>query len=246
MTQREVLSAAWSSAGAADAYDALRPGYPDAAVDWLLPPGARQVVDLGAGTGKLTRLLVARGLDVTAVDPSEAMLAGLRAAVPGIRGVNGRGENLPLPDASADAVLAAQSWHWVDQEQASAEVARVLRPAGRLGLVWNDDDPASDWLRELSAIKVRASGLWDGLPEIRLGPAFGPVVEEHFPWSTTYSPEQVVALVATRSYVLTATESRRLEILAEVRDLLRTHPQTRGQEALSYDMVASCWSAGLR
>ena len=133
MDERQRQAASFGAA--AEAYERGRPEYPPAALDWLLPAGARDVLDLGAGTGKLTRQLVARGLNVVAVDPSGGMLEQLRAAVPGVPAMIGRAEEIPLQDGVVDAVLVAQAWHWVDPERAPREVARVLRPGGRLGLV---------------------------------------------------------------------------------------------------------------
>src|SRR6185437_14170246 len=123
-----------SFGSAAAAYERGRPSYPPQAIDWLLPTGARDVLDLGAGTGKLTTRLVERGLDVVAVDPIPEMLEVLRASLP------------------QTAVLVAQAWHWVYAERAIPEVARVLRPGGRLGLVWNIRDERLGWVRELGQI----------------------------------------------------------------------------------------------
>lgn len=144
------MSDAASFDGVAETYDAARPSYPRASVDWLVPREARDVVDVGAGTGKFTALLPRPGREVVAVEPSEAMLAVLRAALPGVRTVAGSGERMPLPDDSADAVTFAQAWHWVDVDAASAEAARVLRPGGTLGLVWNLRDERVAWVRESS------------------------------------------------------------------------------------------------
>ncbi|MBI3690304.1 MAG: class I SAM-dependent methyltransferase, partial [Mycolicibacterium aromaticivorans] len=130
----------------AAAYERGRPSYPPEAIDWLLPPGARDVLDLGAGTGKLTTRLVERGLDVVAVDPLAEMLELLSSALPDTPALLGTAEQIPLPDNSVDAVLVAQAWHWFDPEQAVAEVARVLRPGGRLGLVWNARDERMGWV----------------------------------------------------------------------------------------------------
>jgi SAM-dependent methyltransferase len=113
---------------AADVYEASRPDYPSAAVDWMVPAGARRALDVGAGTGKLTRALVDRGLEVTAADPSAPMLEVLRRVVPKARAIVAGAEHLPLDDASVDVVTVAQAWHWVDPLAASAEAARVLRP----------------------------------------------------------------------------------------------------------------------
>src|SRR4051794_1947800 len=134
---------------AAREYERGRPGYPEAALDWLLPPDARDVVDLGAGTGKLTRQLAGRNLHVVAVEPSDGMRAELARALPDATALPGAAERIPLPDASADAVLVAQAWHWVDAEAAVPEVVRVLRPGGRLGLLWNLRDETVDWVAAL-------------------------------------------------------------------------------------------------
>lgn len=135
--REEWLERAASFGGVADAYERARPGYPDDAVAWLAGDEPCDVVDLGAGTGKLTRSLVARGHRVTAVDPLEEMLVWLRHAVPGAIAVRGSAEAIPLPDGSADVVTCAQSFHWFDHAVALREIARVLRPGGRLAPVWN-------------------------------------------------------------------------------------------------------------
>ncbi len=131
----------------AAAYERGRPSYPPEAIDWLLPPGARDVLDLGAGTGKLTTRLVERGLGVVAVDPIPEMLELLSNSLPDTPALLGTAEEIPLPDDSVDAVLVAQAWHWFDPERAVKEVARVLRPGGRLGLVWNTRDERLGWVQ---------------------------------------------------------------------------------------------------
>ena len=136
----------------AAAYERGRPSYPPEAIDWLLPPGARDVLDLGAGTGKLTTRLVERGLDVVAVDPIPEMLELLSNSLPDTPALLGTAEEIPLPDDSVDAVLVAQAWHWFDPERAVKEVARVLRPGGRLGLVWNIRDERLGWVKDLGRI----------------------------------------------------------------------------------------------
>ena len=143
---------------AVDVYERSRPGYPAAALDWALPAGARRVADVGAGTGKLTRELVGRGLEVVAVEPDDAMRAELGRRVPEAVAVAGSGESIPLPDAGLDAVFFAQSWHWVDPPAAATEVARVLAPGGRLGLLWNRRDDRVDWIAALSELMIGAGG----------------------------------------------------------------------------------------
>ena len=132
-------------------YDRFRPEPPDAALDWLLAPDVHRVAEIGAGTGLLTRGLVRRGLDVVAIEPDPRMRTVLEARVPGARVEDGRGEQVPLPDGSVDAVLAASSWHWVEQSQGFAEAARVLRPQGTLGLMWTGPDRRVPWVRLLMA-----------------------------------------------------------------------------------------------
>src|SRR5690606_19767892 len=138
----------------ADTYDAGRPSYPAEAVAWLTArtPPIVDAVDVGAGTGKLTRGLAELGLAVTAVDPDAAMLAALRDRTPGVRTLTGTGAALPLGDATADLITYGQAWHWVDPDVASAEAARVLRPGGVLGLIWNIRDESVPWIAAMGAI----------------------------------------------------------------------------------------------
>src|SRR4051812_38904426 len=130
-------------------YDAARPSYPPEAVAWLTGPPPLDVLDLGAGTGKLTELLVVAGHKVSAVDPSEAMLGRLSVRLPMVTTALGTAESVPLPDASADVITVGQAWHWVDQQSGPREVGRLLRPGGRLALVWNERDQSVDWVRKV-------------------------------------------------------------------------------------------------
>jgi len=142
----------------AEDYERWRPSYPPDAVAWLVPPDAARVADVGAGTGKLTGPLLALGLEVVAVEPDPDMLAVLRrehpAAVPYLAGADA----LPIPDASVDAVLAGQAWHGFPHERTVAEVRRVLRPGGWLGLVWNGPDPREVWEYDLARLDPDTSG----------------------------------------------------------------------------------------
>ena len=208
----------------ADVYDRARPEYPAEAVAWMLPSvgenAARDVADVGAGTGKLTSGLVAEGRVVTAIDPDAQMLERLSARLPGIRTLVGTGERLPLPDDSMDAVVFGQAWHWVDPPRASTEVARVLRPGGTLGLIWNIRDDTEPWVRELTRV-MHTSDAEDliaaGGPAV--GEPFGELEHATFPWMATFTVESLVDLAASRSYLITATPERRNEVLAGVRSL---------------------------
>jgi SAM-dependent methyltransferase len=141
----------------ADEYDRFRPGPPDEGVTWLIPEGAVDVLEIGAGTGGLTRLLVDRVDRVRAVEPDDRMRAVLAGRVPGAEVVAGQAEAIPADDASFDTVIASSAWHWVDEARAVPEVARVLRPGGRLALLWSGPDRTVDWVATLFAGGVAVS-----------------------------------------------------------------------------------------
>jgi SAM-dependent methyltransferase len=139
-------------------YERYRPGPPVAVVDWILPNAVGRIVDLGAGTGALTRLLVDRADEVVAVEPDDRMRSVLTAEVPGIRALAGRGESIPVPDGSVDAVVASSSWHWMDLLPTLHEVARVLVPGGVLGTMWTGPDPEGPFVSQARALLVARSG----------------------------------------------------------------------------------------
>lgn len=142
----------------ADSYDRVRPGPAPAALDWLVPAGCEVAVDLAAGTGLFTRALLGRTARVVAVEPDARMREVLARRSPGLDVREGRGEAMPLPDASADAVFVSTAWHWLDQSRAVPEIARVLRPGGRLGVIWTSRDRTEDWVAELDLVRVDTAG----------------------------------------------------------------------------------------
>ncbi|HVX34439.1 MAG TPA: class I SAM-dependent methyltransferase [Solirubrobacterales bacterium] len=232
-----------SFGAAADAYERARPGYPDAAVDWLVPEGARTVLDLGAGTGKLTRSLVARGLDVVALEPLTEMRETLAAAVPEARSLAGTAEDIPLPDASVDAITVGQAWHWVDPARATAEAARVLRPNGTLGLIWNRRDDRVDWIVRLTEVMGSADVEVMDMDSVEIGPPFGPTERFTVDWQRPMDVDLLVDMAASRSYVITATSRRRREILAGVRHMVETDPHLGTEFDLPYRTY--CYRAAL-
>ncbi|WAJ46276.1 class I SAM-dependent methyltransferase [Mycobacterium sp. Aquia_216] len=232
-----------SFGSAAAAYERGRPSYPPEAIDWLLPRGARKVLDLGAGTGKLTTRLVERGLDVVAVDPIPDMLEVLSASLPETHALLGTAEDIPLEDNSVDAVLVAQAWHWVDPERAIPEVARVLRPGGRLGLVWNTRDERLGWVRELGQI-IGSDG--DGRRfDVALPPPFGERQRHQVEWTNYLTPQALIDLVASRSYCITSPADVRTQTLDQVRELLATHPALANSTGLAMPYVTVCIRAAL-
>jgi SAM-dependent methyltransferase len=227
----------------AAAYERGRPSYPPEAIDWLLPSGARDVLDLGAGTGKLTTRLVERGLDVVAVDPIPDMLEVLRASLPETPALLGTAEEIPLEDNSVDAVLVAQAWHWFDPARAIPEVARVLRPGGRLGLVWNTRDERLGWVRELGRIIGRDG---DSLERrTTLPPPLTELQRHQIEWTNYLTPQALIDLVASRSYCITSPAEVRTQTLDRVRELLATHPALANSNGLALPYVTVCVRATL-
>ncbi len=220
-----------------------RPSYPPEAIDWLLPDGARDVLDLGAGTGKLTTRLVERGLDVVAVDPIAEMLELLRGALPATPALLGTAEQIPLRDNSVDAVLVAQAWHWFDPKRAIAEVARVLRPGGRLGLVWNTRDERMGWVKDLGRIIGHESDPFSD--RVTLPEPFTDVERHHVEWTSYLTPQALIDLVASRSYCITSPADVRTRTLEEVRELLVTHPALANSSGLALPYITVCIRATL-
>ena len=227
----------------AAAYERGRPSYPPEAIDWLLPNGARDVLDLGAGTGKLTTRLVERGLDVVAVDPIAEMLEVLRGALPATPALLGTAEQIPLSDNSVDAVLVAQAWHWFDLKRAVAEVARVLRPGGRLGLVWNTRDERMGWVKDLGRIIGHESDPFSD--RVTLPAPFTDVERHHVEWTSYLTPQALIDLVASRSYCITSPADVRTRTLEEVRELLITHPALASSNGLALPYITVCIRATL-
>ncbi len=230
-----------SFAAVADAYERSRPGYPGAAVRWLVGEQPLDVVDLGAGTGKLTRSLVDLGHRVTAIEPLPEMIAHLRAAVPEATAVEGGAEAIPLADASADVVTVGQAFHWFDQEAALREIARVLRPGGRIALVWNVREESEAWVAELSDAMVGRTGVDYAAGAIAASGLFGP--EEHAtlgPHAQEVDREILRELVLSRSFCAVLSEAERAPVLAKV-DALFTAHERNGVVRLSY--LAECFRA---
>jgi SAM-dependent methyltransferase len=227
----------------AAAYERGRPSYPPEAIDWLLPDGAHDVLDLGAGTGKLTTRLVERGLNVVAVDPIAEMLELLSNSLPDTPALLGTAEEIPLPDNSVDAVLVAQAWHWFDPELAVKEVSRVLRPGGRLGLVWNVRDERLGWVKDLGQIIGHEDDPFSH--EVTLPAPFGNIERHHVEWTSYLTPQALIDLVASRSYCITSPEQVRTRTLGQVRELLATHPALANSNGLALPYVTVCTRATL-
>jgi SAM-dependent methyltransferase len=204
----------------ADAYAHGRPSYPVDAVAWVLPPGARRVLDLAAGTGRLTERLLDVGLDVVAVEP----LAEMRAHIPeAAERLDGTAEAIPLDDESVDAVMVGQAFHWFDAPVATAEIRRVLRPRGRVGLCWNmldDSEPWVDQLAELLTAEERASSMRDDQDAPYSGvEGMTPPERKLFRHAPTYDADRLVAFVHSRSQTILMPADERDAMIERVRAL---------------------------
>ncbi len=227
MAQPERLLRARSFAAVADEYERGRPGYPAEAIDWALGTDPLDVLDVGAGTGKLTAAIAAAGHRVTAVEPLGEMRRLLEAAVPGAIVREGTAELLPVDDASADGVLVGAAFHWFDQERALVEIGRVLRPHGVLALLGNSFDPAVPWQAELRQILGPATlgrpGHWPA-PD-RLGALFTEVDDHSFPHSQPTDLARLRDYASSRSGFAVLEEAARAERLAEIDALWERTPE---------------------
>lgn len=236
-TDHELHRRRASSFGAqAGAYAEFRPDYPAAAVRWALAPVADRdglhVLDLAAGTGKLTAALVAAGVPTTAVEPDGAMRAELRRAYPDVPAHEGTAERIPLAAGSVDAVLVGQAFHWFDPELALPEIARVLRPGGVVAGLWNQGDRDVDWIKGLDEVTRGEACFADLSDEVEV-PAderYEPVQRQRFPNRLRYTRDSLTAMVATHSRLLLLPEDERAQLLARVRGYLAARPETQREE----------------
>jgi SAM-dependent methyltransferase len=252
----ERLRRGGSFGAVAQAYAEHRPEYPEAAVRWCLAPAGPdvsrlRVVDMGAGTGKLTALLARLGADVTAVEPDPGMLAELRRQLPAVRALDGSAEAIPLPDGSVDAVLCGQSLHWFDMEVALPELARVLVRGGVLAGLWNSDDDRVEWVAGLQvaakgaaspALSIRrAEAAYFGVDQF--GPAlFTPTDRAEFPNGQLRTAQSLVATISTHSAVLVMAPAEREKLLADVTAYLAGRPETSDGE-FTVPMITSALRA---
>ena len=214
-------------------YDRFRPSYPRAAIEWAAGgPPPRRVVDLGAGTGILTRGLIGAGYTVTAVEPDPEMRAQLAAATPERTASAGSAEDIPLPDGTVDAVVAGQAYHWFDPEVAHAEAARVLRPGGYFAAIWNLRDSRERWVAALDRI-ARSAGDQEHDRPVSFGPRFDAVRHREFAHETSLTGAQLVEMMTTRSYYLTSGAAERKRFEAALTELVETHPDLTGRDSFT-------------
>jgi len=256
MRQDETTSVMSRSFGeVAREYDRLRSGPCDEALDWLIPRGTTDAIEIGAGTGILTQLLAARIPNVTAVEPDQRMREVLESRNTSAEIVAGTAEQLPAAMGSRDLVIAQSAWHWVDEARAVPEVARVLRPGGRLSLVWSGPDRTVDWMRSLWAggIVFDAEGKTGEdarrrrrhLVRVDIGgeSPFGVPETALFRWARPMARNDVVALAATYSAVITMDEAARQAHLTGMVRYLDTLQPFAGLDVIDVPMRSYCWRA---
>jgi SAM-dependent methyltransferase len=245
---------ATSFGSVADSYDQVRPGPAPAALDWLVPAGCAVAVDLAAGTGLFTRALLGRAERVVAVEPDARMREVLARRSPGVDVRAGRGEAMPLPDASADAVFVSTAWHWLDLPRAVPEIARVLRPGGRLGIIWTSRDRYQDWVAQLDLVRRDAA---EGGPRtlagvraeldrhhavlLPAGSPFGPAETASFGFTRTMPTGDVLAWLATNSALITAPAADREAGLRRSREVLLS--RAGAEPVIEMPLRSWCWRA---
>lgn len=209
-------------------YDRYRPGFPSVAADAIVPRPVGTVLDLGAGTGKFTEQLVDRADRLIAVEPSAAMLDVLRGKLPTVEALAGNAERIPVGDAVVDVVTVAQAFHWFDRSLACAEIARVLRPGGTLGLLWNRSDPACAWDRAACRVikpEMAEADETDSPAEVL--PGFRCDRVETFRWSEQITRADYLARWSTVSTFLVADDSTKAAIMTAIERILDEDPATR-------------------
>ena len=236
---------------AAGSYERSRPDYPIEAVDRLVQElevsRGCSLLDLGAGTGKLTRMLVPTGARITALEPVDPMRRTLAGTVPQAHVVGGTAEAIPATDVSFDAVVCAQAFHWFDGHRALAEVHRVLRPRGRFALLWNFRDESVDWVRSMTEIIDRHLG---DTPSERTGEwrrafsasdLFGVLHQLRFVHRQELDESGLVERVASVSYIAVLPPDDRRSVLDEIRELSRSHPDLTGRERFELPYVTELY-----
>jgi SAM-dependent methyltransferase len=228
-------------------YDRYRPGPPVEALAWILPSPCRSALDIGAGTGALTRLLVPTVELVLAVEPDPRMASVMAAEVPSAEVMMARAEQIPLRSACLDAVVGSSMWHWVDEGQAAWEAARVLRPGGVLGVLWSGPDRSQPWLGDLLAM-ARPEETADGrghrrrlqLPD---GAPFTEPESRVMSWSVTMAPDHLLELAFTYSRFIVLPEAEKMRRRQAMEEYGRRHETRGGSADIEVPMQAICWRA---
>jgi SAM-dependent methyltransferase len=257
-----VAGRATSFGAAAGDYDRYRVGPPAEVVERLLPLDAKAVLDLGAGTGAMTRRLVGRVPRLYAVDPDPRMTELLARGCPGVEVHEGTAEDIPLPSDCVDAVVVASAWHWVDPAAALPEIARVLRPGGRLCIVWNRRDRRVPWVDEMEALRREVSGGDDWVEErirhyletpwLPAGSPFGRARVDALDWTAPMTRDELVRLLTTFHAYIAAAPELKPEMLRRFTEYIEGDSRIVAQDdgtgrgaLVRVPMVCHAWRATL-
>lgn len=234
-------------------YDRYRIGPPAEILDHILPASCAAVLDLGAGTGAMTRHLMKRVPKVYAVDPDPRMREVLAENCPGVTALEGVAERIPLPDACVDTVVMSSAWHWVDPDLAIPEVARVLRDGGTLALVWNRGDRSVPWVSDIEAFRRQATRTGDIVytqvshylqdPWLPEGSPFVDIEISALAWSTPVSRDELSAMLTTYTGYLQASAERKAEILQEYTEYVNNDPRLGTADLVEWPMRCHYWKA---
>jgi SAM-dependent methyltransferase len=246
---------------AAGTYDRYRVGMPAEVVERLLPAGAGAVLDLGAGTGAMTRRLVEKAEKVYAVEPDPRMIEVLRANCPRAEAREGTAERIPLPDGCVDAVVVASAWHWMEPATAIPEIARVLRPGGALCIVWNRRDRTVPWVADLEAVRNEVTGGDDwveqrihhylGNPWLPENAPFADIETKGLTWQAGMTKDEIVRLMTTFGSFISAPEEQKPDMLRKIGEYVHgderivAEPGEGGEALVELPMVCHLWRAAL-
>ena len=252
----------------ASAYERFRPGPPSEAIAWMLPDSARTVVDLGAGTGAMTKDLLGMVEHVIAIEPDDRMRGILAANLPEVTVVSGSGESMPLETSSADAVLASSSWHWMNADAALEETARVLVPGGTLGVVWAGPDPDGPFVLQAQAMLSEASDQGGsgtrpaGEPDLgrevmdtenrvetvlRIPDrsSFAQPEQKTLTWDVSLTADELIGLLGTFSWIITMPDERRAQVVSLARQVLRDSLGVSGDVTVDVQYRSEVWRTHL-
>lgn len=253
----------------ASTYERFRPGPPPAAIAWMLPDSANIVVDLGAGTGAMTKDLLGKVDRVIAIEPDDRMREILASNLPEVTALRGTGESMPLDTSSVDVVLASSSWHWMDPDRALQETARVLVPGGTLGVVWAGPDPDGPFVSQAQAMLTEMSSGQKGptassdrepdlgrevmdtenrvetvvrIPDDSL---FTQPEQTSLTWDVPLTADELIGLLGTFSWIITMPDDRRAHVISEARRVLREGLGISGDVTVNIQYRSEVWRTHL-